>query len=69
MVVQIVFGYVALAAFFYIGMLLTATDGDRMAVSHGHKWQRVRRIQDQALLRRVRPLVIEGTSRLPKRSR
>ncbi len=69
MVLQIVCGYLALAAFFYIGMLMTATERDGPIVSHRHKWQRARRIKDYALLRRIRPLLIVRVPRLPKRPR
>ena len=69
MVWQIICGYLALAAFFYIGMLMTATDRDGPTVTPRHKWQRARRIKDYALLRRIRPLLIVRIPRLPKRGR
>ena len=68
MVWQIVCAYLALAAFFYIGMLVTATDREMPAFSHKHKWQRARRLKNYALLRRIRPLLVVRLPRLSKRS-
>lgn len=62
---QIACGYLALAAFFYIGMLATATDLDVPGVNHQHKWQRVRSIKNYAL-RRIRSSLFARIPRLPK---
>ena len=69
MVWQIACGYLVVAALFYFGMALTATDREEPAAGRRHKWLRARRIKDYALLRRIRPLLILRLPRLPKRDR
>jgi hypothetical protein len=51
---EILGGYLALAAIFYIGMTLTATERTEPGLSRPHKWQRVRHLSRQGLTRRLR---------------
>jgi hypothetical protein len=51
---EILGGYLALAAIFYIGMTLTATERIASIPVRAHKWQRARHLSRHGLTRRLR---------------
>ena len=51
---EILGGYLALAAIFYSVMTVTATERTEPLLSRPHKWQRVRHISRDGLTRRLR---------------